>query len=462
MFHSIAVILSGNIFAVLVIMVRNLLIARLVSLENYGIASTFLLATAIVEMFSALGLQKQMVQSRRGDEPHLQAALQCLNVGRGVLNAMLLFLLAEPLATFFGAPQATWAYQVIALIPLFYGFIHFDIERLSRQMRFGPAALSSALPALGSLLVIWPLYSIYDDYRLLLYALLTQSVLTVLISHLSAQRRYRLTFDGQILIESVKFGWPLMLNGMLMFALLYGERTIVGAELGLEALALFSMGFSLALAPALVMSKSATSFFLPQLSTQQNPADFVSVSHATIQAHILMGNTLIVCVALIGGPFIHAILAEKYAAAIPLVTWLGVMQALRVWKTGSATVALSRAHTENAMVTNVARVLLLPVGWVIVSNGGSLVQLIWIAIAGEAIGFIIGLTLAYRRLGLPLRPLLGTIVTGVILLGLGGLHAQIQGTNWTPSLWTGAGLVVLLCLSLTLMNDLRRHVMQRK
>lgn len=461
MFRSITVILSGNITATILIMIRNLLIARLISLENYGIASTFLLALAIVEMFSALGLQKQMVQAKNGDDPHFQASLQFFSVLRGVLNAVVLFLIATPLARFFGAPEVAWAYQMIALIPLLYGFMHFDVERLSRDMKFGPTALCTLVPALGGLLMVWPLHHIFDDYRILLYSLLAQVVLSIVTSHVTAKRRYRLAIDGGIMWESIRFGWPLLLNGVLMFAILYGERTIVGGELGLEALALFSMGFSLALAPALVMSKSATSFFLPQLSKIEATDGFADLSMSAVQAHILLGNFLMVSIALLGGPFIHAILSEKYAAAIPLLTWLGVMQALRVWKVGSATVALSRAHTENAIVTNLVRVMILPLGWYVINQGGSLLTLIWIGIAGEFIGFVLGLALALWRLSLPVSPLIIPTCISIALLALGGLHAQRQEDNWMPDPVTGIGLVVVLVISFLVMRNLRRYLTRR-
>ncbi len=70
----------------ILMMVRNLLVARLISLQDYGLASTFVLAVTIVEMMSALGLQQQMVQSKQGDEPYLQASLQGFQAFRGVIN----------------------------------------------------------------------------------------------------------------------------------------------------------------------------------------------------------------------------------------------------------------------------------------------------------------------------------------------------------------------------------------
>ena len=55
MFRSTLFLLSGNAFGSLMMLVRNLLVARLISVENYGIAATFAICMAIVEMMSTLG-----------------------------------------------------------------------------------------------------------------------------------------------------------------------------------------------------------------------------------------------------------------------------------------------------------------------------------------------------------------------------------------------------------------------
>lgn len=461
MYRSISIILVGNVFSAIALMVRNLMVARLISVEDYGIASTFLLAVALVEMLSALGLQQQLIQSKRGDEPEFQAALQFLNLLKAIVSAAALFLLARPLAEYFSAPQAAWTYQLIALVPLLFGFKHFDTDRLSRQMSFMPMALMNAVPPLCSLVLVWPLYLMFGDYRILLYAILVQALLTVTISHLVAKRAFRMRADWSVLRDSLSFGWPLLLNSGLMFAVLYGERIIVGGQLGLEPLALFAMGFSLALAPAILMANSASSFFLPQLSATSDPQDFSTQAMAVIQAHIFMGCFLLVALAIIGGPFIHAVLSEKYAPIVPLLTWLGVTQAVRVWKTGGSVVAMARAHTENAIATNITRVSFLPLAWYMLEQGGSLVQVIWIGLAGEMIGFVLGLALALWRLTLPLRPLVLPICIGLGVLFLGGWHAERQGTDWIPDPLTSALLIFGLIALFVASVDLRTHLTKR-
>ena len=209
MFRTAFFILSGNAAASLLLLVRNLVVARLIPVEDYGVAATFAVVMAMVEMASALGLQQQIVQSKDGDDPRFQAALQGFQVLRGVAAGMVLFLIAGPMARFLDIPEVIWAYQLLALVPVIKAFEHFDIHRLNRQMRFWPMILTGGVSALVSLLLIWPLVAWLGDWRVLLYAILAQMSFTVITSHLVSERPYQLVFDRAIMGGSLRFGWKL-------------------------------------------------------------------------------------------------------------------------------------------------------------------------------------------------------------------------------------------------------------
>ena len=71
MFRSALLILSGNLTSYMLLFLRNLLVARLIGVSDYGIASTFLLSMSIVEMMSALGIQQQLILRKDGDDADL-------------------------------------------------------------------------------------------------------------------------------------------------------------------------------------------------------------------------------------------------------------------------------------------------------------------------------------------------------------------------------------------------------
>lgn len=464
MLKSALLILSGNAAASLLLLARNLIVARLIPVADYGIASTFAIAMAVVEMMSQLGLQQQIVQAKNGEDPRFQAALQGFQVLRGGISGAALFFLAGPLADFLNVPEAAWAYQVMALVPVLNALTHFDVYRLNRSMVFWPLILTGGVPALLSVLAVWPLALLYGDYKVMLYAIIIQAVMTTAVSHLVATRSYRLVLDRHIMAQSLRFGWPLLVNGILLFGIFQGDKVVVGRELGMETLAIFAMGFTLTLTPTLVMAKSVQNFFLPLLSaldrdTQAGRERFQYLSMVVMQISILMGMFLVIGVFLFGDSLVQVLLGPKYLSLLPLLMPLAVMQAIRASKGGAATVALSSGFTSNAMQANLVRIVALPLAWYAVTQGAGVTVVIAIASAGEVLGYALSFALIARRPGIFLRPMLGPVLTSTVFLGF----AVFMPLSTNLPSWVGT--VVLLSLfaaSMVSMKETRRYITKRR
>lgn len=462
MFRSALLLLSGNAFSSVMLLVRNLVIARLVSVEDYGIAATFAISMAIVEMMTTLGLHQMIVQDSNGNDPKLQAGLQGFHLLRAVFSGLMLFFLAGPIARFMGIPDVAWAYQMLALIPVMNGLMHFDNYRMQRQMKYLPAILSSSIPEFVSVLLIWPLFHFFSDYRVMLFSVLAQTAMTVTVSHLMAERRYRLSLDRDVMQRAFSFGWPLLLNNILLLAVFQGDKMIVGRELGLATLAIFSMGFTLTMTPTLVAAKSAQSFFLPQLSAAKtDPARFSRLSMVTLQTSLANGLLVVLIFVLVGKPVVFFLLGEKYIDLLPFLTWLAVLQSLRVFKTGSAVVALAFGQTSNAMIANLCRAISLGVAWYVAAQGGDLYAIIWIAIAGESLGYLVSLALVHVRLKQPVTPMIVPNLFGLATMAMAGLHTTLAEGGSTLEGWAIVALVLLFITSLGTMHDLRHYILKR-
>lgn len=459
MFRPAILLLSGNAFASLLLLARNLIVARLIPVEDYGIAATFAVAMAVVEMMSALGLQQQIVQAKEGDDPHFQAALQGFQVLRGVLSGGALFLIAGPLARFLGIGEVAWAYQALALVPVLNALQHFDIHRMNRQMVFGPMLMTGAAPALLSVLAVWPLSLWSGDYRVMLYAILIQAAVGALTSHLVAERPYRLAFDREIIGRSLRFGWPILVNGVLMFLVFQGDKLIVGRELGMEALAVFSLGMTLTLTPTLVLAKSASNYFLPPLSRAQHEGQEAATDLAlvTLQAVLSASLLFLVALALLGPVLIDLLLGAKYAALHPLLTWFAIMQTLRVFKAAPAIIALAAGKSANPMIANLVRLLALPPCWYVAATSGDLTLILWITILGELAGHVVAMGLIGRTIRLGDRGVILPHLAAALLLAAVAAMAEL---HLLTDIRAAVALLALFALSLTCQPHLRRHLRQ--
>jgi len=244
MFKSALLLTTGNIINSLMLLVRNVVVARLISVEDFGVAATFAITMAFIEMMTQLGMDWMIVQDKDGNKPRMQASLQAFQAMRGVIAGVLMFAIAGPYAALLGVSDIVWAYQLIALVPVVRGFIHFDVHRLKREMNFMPFVVHLAVPAMLSVALAYAFSYIWDDWRIMLYALMSQHILMLVISHVVAERRYQFIWDMDLMKRAFIFGWPLLVNGGLLFVIFNGEKIIVGRELGMVDLALFAMMFT--------------------------------------------------------------------------------------------------------------------------------------------------------------------------------------------------------------------------
>ncbi|MEM7644181.1 MAG: oligosaccharide flippase family protein [Pseudomonadota bacterium] len=412
MLRPLLLTLSGNATASATIFARNLLLAAMLPVGDYGIAATFAIAMAAIEMASALGVQQQIVQARDGDDPKLQAALHGFQILRGVFAAAILVAMSGPLARFLGIPEVAWAYAVLAAVPLIQSFQHLDIYRFSRDERFLPVALSGVVPNLLALTLAGMLAWLLGDWRAMLWSLLFQATCLVVITHVLADRPWRLRADAATWRRVLAFGVPLLVNGVILFVVLQGDKLIVGRVLGMDALGVFALATTLTLTPALVIAAALQTVLLPRLSRARDAGTLSAAIRPAIAASCAAGG-LAATLAIVAGPAVTPFVAGTgYAALASLLLPLGVLQALRMAKAAVTLVALALGQTSTAIISNIPRLIALAVGAWAVTNGASLHTLIWIACLGEAAGVPVAMLRVTRAGGwaggMPVGPFLWT------------------------------------------------------
>lgn len=395
-----------NLIAAVLGLVRNIMIARLLSIEDFGIASTFAMTMALIDMSANIGIDRLIVQSKDGEAEGFQSTLQSFQVVRGVFGGVVLFLLAYPLSQLFKTPDALWAYQLMAVIPVMRGFVNLDLNRFQRVRKFWPsiATETSAQVVSTVMALAWAWWG--SDYRAMLYALIAQQVVSTVLSQVFAQRRFRFSWDTAIVRQAVSFGWPLLLNGALMFGAFHGDRVIVGNQLGPAVLGWFSVAYMLTLIPSTLLLKVAQTLCLPVLAQQQdNEERFKELALVVTEAGCFIGVLLVLGNALVGGPLIHNLFGAKHDQAITVLVPLAAVQALRLAKAGPSVVAIAKRQTTNPMWANLLRVAFLPVAYVVAFNGGDPVAVVWIAMLGELAGLVLSYVLLVKKSSLPANAL---------------------------------------------------------
>ena len=376
---------------------RNVLVARLISVEDYGIASTFMVAVSFIDMSTNLNIGQLMIQDRRGDDPDFVAATKGVEVARGILLSLFLLVCAGPIAALFSQSHLVWAYQVLAIIPAVKGFMHPDMQRLQRALRFAPI-LAGDVGMLGlTLILVWPLALWLGDYRIMLAVYVIETMTRVGISFLMAERPFRIGWAREVAVKSVQFAWPLTLSGLVTFAALQGDRIIVANRFGAEALGLFSAAMTMIMPPVSQASALARTFFLPLLAKVQDEAEgFAYRARFTLQATLCAGLLTIVGFVLAGPPVFLLVFGDRYADGIVFVGVLGIVFGMQLAKTGPNIVALSRGHTFNMLNSNLVRLAFLPLALWVAIRGGSAIEVVAVGALGQVCGFAMAVFMLTR------------------------------------------------------------------
>jgi O-antigen/teichoic acid export membrane protein len=389
---------AGSVATALGSFLRNIIIARLISVEDFGIAATFALTVAMIEMCSNLAIDRLLVQAPDGEDEELQATAHSVQLAQGVVGAVVLLALAHPIAALFDIPDVVWAFQLLAAVPLIRGLSHLDRARMQRDLNFGPVVIVDSVPQIAATLVAIPAGYYASDYRAMLWVIFTQIILYTLLSHIVAKRRYSLAWTGPMARRAFTFGGPLLMNGFLMFGIFQGDRAIVGASFGMEELGWFSAAFAMTLAPSMLMAKVFLSFFLPQLSKlHDRPREFEAMSNVAMEACLLGGILIGVGFAVAGASIIELFYGERYMAGASVIALLGAMQALRTMRGGLTIVSIAKAQTMSPFWANFARSFGLLISFAAIWFGWGVVGIVIGSLAGELLATVTGLYLVHKK-----------------------------------------------------------------
>lgn len=449
---------------------RNIIVARLVSPEDFGIAALFVMTVSFLEMFSNLAIDTILVQSPNGEKLHFQQTSQLMTAVRGLGIALILLLFAGPVARLFDIPAATWAFRLLALVPLIRGLAHQDMSRFQRQLNFKPILVTDIASQFISVSLAWPLAAWLGDYSAILYLVLVQTLARTAISHFMAERSYTWGWEPIHAREMLSFGWPLLINGILLFLIMQGDRFIIGAADNLFAretyskaqLGFYSAAFVLSSAITEAITSIVTPVLLPLLSRAQDlEAQFHKRCRFCIQSVVFILNPLGIFFILIGGWFLVIVYGKQYLAAAPLMAWLGATSSIHLLRVASTTIALSKGNSPNPTISNIFRAFSFILAFIFAAFGA---ELVWIAasgLAGELLAIGVSIGLLRYRLAIPLQYFLKPLIISFTSLLLAALlwNAGLDHAGTLNAFLAAAALsVCMTALFFWFFPDFRKEI----
>lgn len=319
-------ILSGFIWKLLersglsiIHFVVQIVLARLLDPELYGVLSIMLVFVAIAEMFIESGFFSALVQNKDVTEEDYSSVLW-LSLSVAAVMYGLVFLSAPLIADLYDIPGIETPLRVLALM-LFPGALNLIYEaKATREMDFKKVFYGSTAGALISGAAGLVVAFLGGG----LWALVVKSLLDVLASCVIMRFLMPIRLHFAINYKRVKvlfsFGWKLLASSI--WSTLYGNlsKLLIGKKYNMEALAHYERGNQF---PDLIINtvnQAVNSVMFPAMSAEQDEPQRVK---ALMKNTIVMSSYLIfpmmLGLAAVGEPLIRLVLTEKWLPCVPFM-----------------------------------------------------------------------------------------------------------------------------------------------
>ena len=308
----------------------NLIMARLLMPEMFGIMMIAITVSLVLHMLSDAGLRQNIIQSPRGDDPVFLNTIWTVQIVRGFIlfaSTLLLAALAWYAQTInLWAPNSTYAAPELPLVlavtsfsAIIVGFQSTKMDLAVRTFQQKKVVLTEFGSQVVGLLVMLGIGYFTRSIWSLVIAGLVQSMVSTLLGHFWFEGpSNRLRWERAALNELVGFGRWILLSSAVGVLAMYGDRVWFGGSMTASELGVYSIAVLILGAVQLALQKIVGAVALPAFSEASRTNDTVRLHALYYRLKLMLDLAcLFLCgLFLTGSPLLIGILYdERYAEA---------------------------------------------------------------------------------------------------------------------------------------------------
>ena len=326
---------------------NNLILTRLLKPEFFGLMALVTTFRTALELFSDIGINQNIVNSKRGDESTFLNTAWTLQTIRGVVIWILCVPMSVPVAKFYNDQRLLWLIPIVLLSSVIDGFSSTSIYTLHRRMELGKLALYDFILQLSFLSTLITLVWFYPNIWSLAIGSLVSATYKLVSSYwLIPKYSNRFEWDRDAVKEILSFGkWMFIASG-LMFAAEQSDRLVLAKIFSFKMLGVYTVAYTLASIPREVIKLLSHRVIFPAISQQADlPRSSLRSKIIRQRRLILLGFGILLAALITVGDLIIAILYDqRYAAAIWMMPILcsGIWFSLLFYTISPALLAISK------------------------------------------------------------------------------------------------------------------------
>ena len=172
-------------------LISTLVLARLISPEDFGLVAIVMSIYALIEMLKAFGFDVVLIQKQNPSD-EMYNTTWTIQLIFGVFASIIMYLVAPLIASSFDDIRLEHLGQVIALLFLINGTVNIGIVNFRKELDFKKEFIYMSLPKIFAVIVTITVALIERSYWALICGMLTSSISQSLLSYVFSKYRPRL------------------------------------------------------------------------------------------------------------------------------------------------------------------------------------------------------------------------------------------------------------------------------
>ena len=326
--------------------VIGVILARLLSPDDYGLIGMVLVFVGFANVFLDLGFGSALIQKQNATSEHY-SSIFWINIGVGLILMLLFMILSPAIARFYNQPELIPLTLLVSTNFFIGSFRVVQFSILTKELNFRrltiielSALLVSGIIGISCAIIGFGVYS-------LAFQSISSNIMLVLLLWILSSWRPRLSFQWNAVKDLLGFSTNLLMFSSLNYWSRNADNMLIGRNLGTDALGIYNRSYRVMLLPITMVSRTISRVMFPAFSTIQDNKPRIARVYLRITRSIaLITFPIMIGMLVVSDYFVLAIYGEKWAGMIPILRILCTVGLIQSIGTLNGNIYLSQGRAD--------------------------------------------------------------------------------------------------------------------
>jgi len=299
--------------------VLQIILARLLDPEHYGVLSLMIVFTTLANVFVQNGFNTSLIQNKDVTEEDYSSVLW-VSLGIAGVLYMVIFAAAPLIAAFYNMPDIVAPLRVLALMLLPGALNSVQLAKVSREMDFRKVFYSN----IGGVVVSGVVGIVIAYMGGGLWALVVQTLLNIAVAcvvmFFTVRVKFRFVCNFKRIAVLFSYGWKLLVSALLDTLYQDLRSLVIGKKYDSGTLGYYNRGKQFPQFIINAINGAVQSVMLPAMSADQDDKAKVKAimrNSITLSAYVIF--PIMAGLATVAEPLVRLLLTEKWLPCVPFL-----------------------------------------------------------------------------------------------------------------------------------------------